>query len=368
MTEPVIIVGAGISGLRAASLLAAQGIECQILEARDRVGGRVLSEEVEGRPELGRFDLGPTWFWPDMEPVITTLIQKLGIQTFEQPTIGQFLFDRDPSQSVERHTLPTDDVQRSMRLVGGIRTLVDAIAETLPEKTVKLSTQVKQIHKKEDGTFALKIVRSNGTEEEIHTRALILTAPLRLVEHTIAFTPALTKTLVASLRNQATWMADQAKIMAIYETPFWREQGLSGQAMSQVGPLQEVHDASPNKGSGALVGFFGISPSQRQTIGGEAIRQVVIDQLVRLYGPAAKDPVAMLYKDWAVDINTAVEEDWLPMSDFPTYGLPETADEWPGLVFAGTETSEIQGGHIEGALRSSDRAVENVLHFIRQTK
>jgi monoamine oxidase len=64
MNNPVIIVGAGLSGLRAASLLTEKGIKCRVLEARDRIGGRVLSASDPKRPDLGKFDLGPTWFWP----------------------------------------------------------------------------------------------------------------------------------------------------------------------------------------------------------------------------------------------------------------------------------------------------------------
>ena len=59
MKNPIVIVGAGLSGLRAASILTAQGVKCKVLESRDRVGGRILSTSVPNRLDLGRFDLGP---------------------------------------------------------------------------------------------------------------------------------------------------------------------------------------------------------------------------------------------------------------------------------------------------------------------
>lgn len=62
MNDPIIIVGAGLSGLRAASMLISRGNECRVLEVRGRIGGRVLSRAVVDRPDLGKFDLGPTWF------------------------------------------------------------------------------------------------------------------------------------------------------------------------------------------------------------------------------------------------------------------------------------------------------------------
>ncbi|TYP73067.1 monoamine oxidase [Paenibacillus methanolicus] len=53
MNDPVVIVGAGLSGLRAASLLTSQGIPCRVLEARDRIGGRVLSASALGHLSAG---------------------------------------------------------------------------------------------------------------------------------------------------------------------------------------------------------------------------------------------------------------------------------------------------------------------------
>ncbi len=77
MNEPIVIVGAGLSGLRAASLLYSQGINCNVLEARGRIGGRILSEMALDRPDLGKFDLGPTWFWPQHEPLSLILLMNL---------------------------------------------------------------------------------------------------------------------------------------------------------------------------------------------------------------------------------------------------------------------------------------------------
>jgi phytoene dehydrogenase-like protein len=45
-----IVVGAGFAGLAAADRLAERGADVLVLEARDRVGGRVWSERIEGPP------------------------------------------------------------------------------------------------------------------------------------------------------------------------------------------------------------------------------------------------------------------------------------------------------------------------------
>lgn len=88
MNKPVVIVGAGLSGLHAASLLSAQGIQCKVLEARDRIGGRILSSGLD-RPDLGDFDLGSTWFWPQYESTISNLVKELNVGTFVQYAGGQ---------------------------------------------------------------------------------------------------------------------------------------------------------------------------------------------------------------------------------------------------------------------------------------
>ncbi len=156
-------------------------------------------------------------------------------------------------------------------------------------------------------------------------------------------------------------MAGQAKVVAIYNRPFWREDGLSGQVTSWAGPLQEIHDASPETGSGALFGFFGIPAKMRQELGEERVLKLVVDQLTNLFGPLAATPISLLYKDWTSDPKTAVDEDTEPLREFPTYGLPTHHTRvWDKIIFAGTETSSEQGGHLEGALRSAERAVLKV--------
>jgi len=364
MNEPIIIVGAGISGLRAASLLEMKGIECVVLEARDRIGGRVLSSAVEGRPELGQYDLGPTWFWPEREPVIANLVEALQLQTLEQYTAGAFLFEQSETMPPERHFLPKGAVEKSMRIVGGMRSLVEAIAATLAPGTVRLSTRVKKICKEEDKSLTLSVELADGRHEEMRARAVILAVPPRIIAHHITFSPELPKELQMSLLKQTTWMAWQAKAITIYKTPFWRSDGLSGHGISKAGPLEEIHDASNETGSGALFGFFRMDPKTRQMLGKEKVIELVVDQLTHMYGPAAGKPVAVLYKDWSNDHDTAILDDAKRLKDFPAYGLPACSGTWGiNLHFTGTETSSNQGGHLEGALLAASRVVNEVLRL-----
>lgn len=91
MRVSVVIVGGGLSGLRTAQLLAEQGIDFILLEARPRLGGRILSLPIShgGSREIGqRYDLGPAWFWPAMQPHMARFVSQLDLSTFPQFSSG----------------------------------------------------------------------------------------------------------------------------------------------------------------------------------------------------------------------------------------------------------------------------------------
>jgi polyamine oxidase len=64
--ERVVVVGAGMSGLTVANALTQAGVECVVLEARDRIGGRLHTVDVGGSP----VDMGGSWIqMPDGNPL-----------------------------------------------------------------------------------------------------------------------------------------------------------------------------------------------------------------------------------------------------------------------------------------------------------
>ncbi|MEN1935163.1 NAD(P)/FAD-dependent oxidoreductase [Paenibacillus sp. 102] len=364
MNNPVIIVGAGLSGLRAASLLTEKGIKCRVIEARDRIGGRVLSTSDPNRPDLGKFDLGPTWFWPQYESHIANLVKELNLETFEQYKKGEILLERFQIKPPERCVLKENSDEKWVRLTGGVQSLIDALAETIPSEIVDLETRVKKIQLNEAGDITVEAELSDGKRKKIHADAVILALPPRLVAHHIEFSPFLPKNLISDIVKKPTWMAGQAKVVAVYDRPFWRELGLSGYVLSAVGPLEEIYDASPNKGSGALFGFFGMPPEARKKMGQDKILKLVIDQLIKLFGSEAKNVKAILYKDWSSDAETAVEEDFSPLKNYQSYGQPPVGGVWEKkIIFAGTETNSQYSGHLEGALQSAEQAVFEIVNL-----
>lgn len=337
-----LIIGGGLSGLALAEKLEEQGQDYMLLEARSRFGGRIHSEQYDD----SFFDLGPAWFWHG-QPRIARLIQKLELDVFDQYAAGMLTYE-DGVNPVQRGR-GFSSMEGSLRLNGGLRTLIQALADRLPDSRKRLNSKVTIITRTgSDITVELE------SGEVTTAQHVVLALPPRIAAE-INFTPALPTELLSKLRNVPTWMAGQAKAVALYETPFWRDAGLSGDAMSRVGPMVEIHDASPKDGGPyALFGFVGERPEHR--VDAEALKGRVVAQMVRLFGEKAGDPLEVYIKDWAADPLTAVEHDSLPMHEHPTYSpLNGFSDTFDGAIqLGGTEVAPQFGGFLEGALEAAD--------------
>ncbi len=367
MRTPVAVIGAGLAGLHAAQLLERAGVACTVLEARQRIGGRILSVSAGQPPEAvgeawGPYDLGPAWIWPDTQPLIRQLVAQLGVRIFPQYADGAYLAERAAARSVLRHEAGFASEPPAMRPVGGMRALVEAIASQLAPTVVRLGYRVTAMTRDASGEVLIH-ASGGGGPLQLTAAAVILAVPPRLLADTIRFEPALPLPLLARLASIPTWMAAHAKVMAIYETPFWREQGLSGSAGSDIGPLVEIHDASPDDGLPALFGFVGVPAPERMRLGPEALERAAVAQLTRLFGAAASRPRAVRAMDWSAEAHTATAADHLAPAGHPAYGpIPGPGAAWDGrLEFGGTEVAPHDGGYLEGALAASRAAVERVL-------
>ena len=161
--------------------------------------------------------------------------------------------------------------------------------------------------------------------------------------------------------QMGTWMAGQAKFYALYEEPYWRRIGLSGQAFSQRGPLCEIHDGSNrDQGPYGLTGFMNIPAAQR--IREKSLDKAILFQLAAIYGKPAAQPIRFFYQDWAREKFTATPFDQPPMREHPVYQPPAGQTSiWDGIIhFAGSETAALHGGYLEGALVSAERAVTHL--------
>lgn len=325
----VCIIGAGLSGLALASALRADGRDVTVLEARDRPGGRVLSKDG--------YDLGPSWIWPQNRRMLA-LLGHLGVASFPQYATGRLVFE-DVRGSIRRD-LDFATMGGALRVVGGLGRVIDALAAEVGE-SLRLFHPVCRVAEDARG------VTVTAADVTIRAAHVVFALP-----------PRLASGLGVSVPDVPTWMAGQAKLVATYPTPFWRAQGLNGDAISHRGPLAEIHDASPvDAGKGALFGFA--HPGAARAVG---FRAAVLAQLERLFGPEAATPDEVFLKDWSSDPATATAADQKPLTGHPTYCALTATDR---LTFAGTEVASTDGGFLEGALAASEAAYRRLHTVLR---
>ncbi len=348
----VLIVGAGLAGLALADRLARGGRSFQLWEARSRTGGRILTQVGTG----AAFDMGPAWYWPG-QPRIAALVDRFGLRPFAQHATGALTFE-DAAGDVQRGR-GFASMDGSFRVAGGLSALTDALTGVLPEGAVTLGRALSGLTRDAGRGRIVAQAQDGARLEAVH---VVLALPPRLVAG-LTFAPALSDGETRAMAQIPTWMAGQAKAVAVYGTPFWRDAGLSGDAMSRRGPLAEIHDASPASGlKGALFGFVGVPPAARRDE--DALRAAILAQLERLFGPEAAHPQALHIKDWAQDPFTATQADQQPLFAHPRYGLPPVLDGlWDGrLILAGTEVAQGFGGFLEGALEAAEAAQRRLEH------
>lgn len=359
VSTEVVVVGGGLAGLTAADALHAAGMSVRLVEARAAVGGRIRTLAPEGLDDAW-FDLGATWHWSD-QPAVRALAEDLWVESFAQFRRGLAVVD-DASAGPSPTTVDLPPPAPSEhRFVGGAHVLCRRLAARLPAGAMWLSTEVTAIGRAGDRMVVVTDEDENGVDREVTADFAVVAVPPRLAAQDIAFTPPLGDDLVRAMSATPTWMARAHKCVAVYESAFWREAGRSGLAFSRAGPLIEVHDACTADGAVAgLWGFLSADHAHRDP-GFDERTHSVFDQLGRLFGPEAADPVQYFERDWSEDPYTNDEVIWV---DEPAaYGdAAFTRPAMNGRLFwAGAETSAIGGGHMEGAVRSGQRAAASVL-------
>jgi len=360
---PVAIIGGGLAGLQTARLLHEAGIGFRIFEARDRLGGRILSTDAAGRPAEDGFDLGPSWFWPGMHPAMAAALAQLGLTAFPQYDEGDVLVERLPRRPPQRFP-GVGQEPPSMRLTGGTGALVRALAGGLPDGSIQLASWVTRIALEGD-LVRLTLGQTDGGTESVLAAQVIAALPPRLLEASITFEPAIDPAIRSRWRGTPTWMAPHAKFVAIYERPFWRSAGLSGMAQSAIGPMGEIHDATTASGAAALFGFLGIDADRRQTAGTALLIRACLEQLGRLFGDEAGRPLATLVMDWTAEVFTATADDRRGGAHPVPQRGPWVSGAWrERLSLAGSETSATAPGYLAGAMDAGSRAAAEVLRRI----
>jgi monoamine oxidase len=333
-------VGAGVAGLSAAVAAGTQGLDVAVLEARPRVGGRLLSVHHEG----DTFDLGATWFWSG-ETHVETMLRDLELSSFDQWTTGDGCYDTSDGCTRLRGN-PIDVPAR--RYAAGAQALPLALAARLPDGTIRTGHEVRTI-----SPAGPVVVARTADGHEVSGRRLILALPPALAVTAIEISADLVDLATTRVAQRTpVWMGQIIKVVCRYDEPFWRHEGLAGAALSNRGPLGEIHDMSgPDGFPAALFGFAQAEP----TGGGQDLAEVVgraVAQLGRIFGPRAAKPRETFAVNWSAERYTSPRTPH-PHATMAMFGHPAFQPA-PGdrLLWASTETARVGAGHVEGAIRA----------------
>lgn len=444
LSADVAVVGAGLSGLVAARALADAGRKAVVLEARDRVGGRLLNATLGDGVTV---DVGGQWVGSDHSRV-QGLAAELEIGIFPQHCAGRNLLDVHGKRRRYRGTIPrlgprvlwdiflarrrlgrlakgvsaerpwaaeraaeldgrtlaswleenvrapiareliglagrtvwgtapgelsllhvlfyvdsaggfdrlidTEGGAQQDRLDGGAQLLPLGLAESLGDR-VRLAAPVRRIEQRGE---RVRII-ADGLELEAE-RAIVAVPPA--IAARIEFDPPLPEP--RRLLGDRLRPGRLTKCMALYEEPFWRGDGLSGEAVTDAGPVTLTFDASPSDASaGVLLGFVGgPEVGEMERLADAERRAAVLACFSRLFGPRATEPLDYLEQEWSA-------EEWSgggPTSNFGPGGWracgPALREPAGRVHWAGTETATVWSGYMEGALQAGDRAASEAL-------
>lgn len=348
-SSPVIIIGAGLSGLTAAYRLQQAAVPFLVLEARDRMGGRILTVRNEtGTP----IEMGATWLGKK-HTAINALLAELGIGITEQHMGKQAIYEALSTSPPQLVQLPPNN-DPSYRIVGTSTALIDALMKQIPLANIRLQQVVKGIEKTDDGFLV-------HTQDEVSTAAAIVsTLPPRLLMQTIKCTPAWPEPLQTIANQTHTWMGESIKVGFSYPTPFWRAEGLSGTLFSNVGPVGEMYDHSDDdQGYYALKGFLNgvyhaLTKAERC--------ELVLQQLRKYYGEQADQYTTYEEGVWRQEPYTFTDYD---QSLLPHQNNGHAIFRQPffgGHFFiGGAETASEFPGYMDGAVRRGEEIATAII-------
>lgn len=439
MDADVVVVGAGFAGLSAARELTDAGRDVIVLEARDRVGGRVVNHSI-GEDKI--VEAGGQWIGPGQDRMYR-LAKDLGVATFPTYDIGETIaiingkrqrfsgdlpklnplvvadlgqavlrlerlarkiviespWEAHKAESLDSMTLQTwlrrnvrTDTARDLlslflaavfaaepanlsflyalfyirsgvnfdtlirttggaqqdRIVGGSQVLATRLAGQLGER-VRLNSPVRQIRQDDEGV-SVDGVRAG--------RVIVATPPALAVR--IEYDPPL-----PGWRDQLMQRMPQGavvKVHAVYPTPFWRSEGLSGQAGDADQLVTFTFDNTPVDGvPGILTGFIEAHKAhQFARLPVEQRRAEVVKCFVRYFGPRAAGTEDYVELDWAA-------EEWsrgcygahMPPGVLTSFG-PYLREAIGRIHWAGTETATDWAGYMEGAVASGERVAAEI--------
>lgn len=343
----IIIIGGGLSGLATAWYLEKNGMQCTIIEARNRLGGRIYTLRKSGCAPL---EMGATWLGMKHKN-LAGLLKETKISIFEQYMGQKAFFEENLFAPPKLIHLPYNP-DPSYRISGGTDVLIDSLSKKLKKSTLILGQPVKSI------AFDKKmIIRTVNDQYEADTAVAAM--PPKLLLDTISFTPGLPDELARIASSTHSWMAESIKFGLAYENPFWRDVTTSGTIMSNTGPVTEMYDhSSESQPLYALTGF--INPVYHSMSKVER-KNIVLRQLQGIYGKKAVKNYSYYDLVW--------RDDPFTYSEYESHVNPHqnnghtvfSGSFYDGhFLIAGAETATGFPGYMDGAAESAKRVAKKI--------
>lgn len=327
----------------------------------ERLARRVGADpEPWARPDAARWDgeTVETWKRRNVPSAAVRGVFDVAVRTVfgadpSEISMLDFLFYVASGGGLRRLTDTAGGAQER-RFVDGAQSVALALAEPLGSRVI-LDAPVRAIER--TGRAGVRVTGGAG---RWRASRVIVAVPPSLAGR-IRYDPPL-----PALRDELTQrypMGATIKFHAFYDRPFWREDGLSGEAVLTEGPVTAVYDNSPPEGAPGILLAFSVGSLARRLAGlDEAVRRrAVLDRLAACFGPRAAEPVGFVEKDWSADPWTrGCPTGIMPPGVLSTFG-PALRSPAGEIHWAGTETATVWTGYMEGAVRSGERAADEVL-------
>lgn len=337
----LLIIGAGLTGLTLAYLLKDLNIDIKIVEARKRIGGRILSEDYHNNQPL---ELGATWLG-NKHTHLNKLLKDLNIETFEQVIGSNVIYEAISTSPPYLANLPPNP-EPSLRIKGGTYHIIHTLAHKIQPSRIKLGNPVQSIQ----NTSTSMIVTAQ--QNTYNAKLVVSTLPPHLLVSTIQFESQLPEALIQTANKTHTWMGESIKIALTFEKPFWRSEHLSGTIMSNVGPISEMYEHSNYEDNfHAIKGFLNGGYAHLHK---EERLAIVLKQLKKYYSNHIESYVSYAEKVWKNDTYTYIpySSNILPHQNNGHTLFKNSIYENKFLI-AGSETSLSFPGYMEGAVASA---------------
>jgi monoamine oxidase len=424
----VIVVGAGFTGLSAARRLVEAGLGVMVLEARDRVGGRVEASR-NGLGEL--VDTGGQFICDDM-PEVMALARKYGKQISETHLKGAFLTQPPlPEREAERTYAASmamrdrlNEIEPDDPAIGGLsvadwmasqpekadakaafRSMIEGLwcvgLEALPawyliSNDRRVTNDVSELQFFLPGTLhslaadlatglgdrvclgraATSIehmpdgvrvwVESGDGGYPIAARVVLVAVP-PMTARRIEFSPALPEPLQRAL---GAWESGKVlKALVRYQAPFWREKGLSGMVAWREPTAYFAFDTSQDDKHAMLTFFVGGPHAASMAAGSEAAaRAEALSRLEAALGPEAGRPVDVVLRDWTADrwSGGAYSDVILDMDATDAEDVMRAGA--PPVFFASSELSPSFPGYVEGAIVAGRIAANEIIAALNKVE